>query len=71
VLVDDQFAARICDFGLVRLIHEEVSTGMTTTSAYSGTARYLAFELVESDEDQLPTEGSDVYALGCIGFEVR
>jgi serine/threonine protein kinase len=44
---------------------------MTTTSAYSGTARYLAFELVESEEEELPTTASDVYALGCIGFEVR
>lgn len=68
VLIDDTYEAKLCDFGLIRLIQEdESSTGMTTTSAHTGTARYLAYELVESD--QMPTPASDVYALGCIGLE--
>jgi hypothetical protein len=43
---------------------------MTTTTAHTGTARYLAYELIESDEEPLPTTASDVHALGCVGMEV-
>ena len=45
---------------------------MTTTTAHAGTARYLAYELVESLGlgDNLPTTASDVHALACIGMEV-
>jgi serine/threonine protein kinase len=70
VLMDDSYKAKLCDFGLVRLIQAEgSSTGMTTTSAHTETARYLAYELVESN--QMPTTTSDIYALGCLGLEVR
>lgn len=48
-----------------------MSTGMTTTSAHTGTARYLAYELLGSEEDPKPTTASDVHALGCVGMEVR
>jgi serine/threonine protein kinase len=43
---------------------------MTTTSEHTGTTRYLAPELVASDESVPPTIASDVYALGCLGLEV-
>jgi serine/threonine protein kinase len=69
IVIDEAFNAKICDFGLVRLIQENgSSTGLTTTSAHTGTVRYLAFQLVEDGE--VPTTASDVYALGCIGLEV-
>jgi serine/threonine protein kinase len=42
---------------------------MTTSSAYHGTVRYLAFEMVKDGE--LPSTASDIYALGCVGFGVR
>jgi serine/threonine protein kinase len=43
---------------------------MTTTSEHTGTTRYLAPELVASEENVDPTTESDVYALGCLGLEV-
>jgi len=43
---------------------------MTTTSEHTGTERYLAPELVISEENVKPTMASDVYALGCLGLEV-
>ncbi|CAG8702029.1 16851_t:CDS:2, partial [Acaulospora colombiana] len=49
VLVDATGRAQVCDFGLARLLSEE-SMGMTTTSAHTGTMRYLAYELVVADE---------------------
>jgi serine/threonine protein kinase len=70
VLIDDWGHPRVCDFGLSRFIHSQESSGLTTTTAYTGTARYLAHELVESEESTLPSKESDVHALGCIGFEV-
>lgn len=62
---------RICDFGLARAFLEAESTGMTTTSEYTGTPRYIAPELVNSEVSVPPTRASDMYALGCLGLEVR
>lgn len=70
VLIDNRGIARLCDFGLVRIYLEEGNTGMTTTSAYTGTERYLAYELVTAQEDAIPTTETDIYATGCIGLEV-
>ncbi|PVF91112.1 kinase-like protein, partial [Serendipita vermifera] len=44
VLVDDEGHARICDFGLVRILSDE-AVGFNTTTTHTGTARYLAYEL--------------------------
>jgi serine/threonine protein kinase len=44
---------------------------MTTTSEHAGTIRYLAPELVASDVSVPPTLASDMYALGCLGLQVR
>jgi serine/threonine protein kinase len=44
---------------------------MTTTTAHTGTERYLAPELVNGDDLEYPTPASDIYALGCLGLEVR
>jgi serine/threonine protein kinase len=44
--------------------------GMTTTSEHTGTERYLAPELVISEENVNPITASDMYALGCLGLEV-
>lgn len=69
LLIDDEGHARLCDFGLARLIASFGSTGLTTTSEFSGTVRYLSYELCTSED--LPTMASDVHALGCVGLEVR
>lgn len=68
VLIDDDGHARICDFGLVRILLED-SSGLTTTTTHTGTVRYLAHELVVSDQP-LPTVASDVHAIGCIGLDL-
>lgn len=71
VLVDDDGVAKLCDFGLLRLVRESAHTGMTTTSSHTGTIRYLSYELVSEDyEDLRLTTASDVYALACVGMEV-
>jgi hypothetical protein len=43
---------------------------MTTTTAHTGTVRYLAYELAVAGDDACPTTASDIYAVGCIGLEV-
>jgi len=71
VLIDDNFTARLCDFGLVRVIHQDgAKTGTTTATAHHGTVRYLAHELVNDPNPRPPSTASDVHALGCIGLEV-
>ncbi|PVF94258.1 kinase-like protein [Serendipita vermifera] len=69
VLVTSEGVGQICDFGLIRLLQEDVDTGMTTTTAYTGTTRYLAYELVKQMGTAVPTTATDVYALGCLGLE--
>ncbi|KIM30318.1 hypothetical protein M408DRAFT_54744, partial [Serendipita vermifera MAFF 305830] len=68
VLISGQGRAQICDFGLVSIHLKEGKSGLTTTSAHTGTARYLAYELVLLESDA-PTTASDIYATGCIGLE--
>ncbi|KAG8833190.1 hypothetical protein FRC17_011189 [Serendipita sp. 399] len=70
ILLDENGNPRICDFGLARLMLEECGSGMTTTTAHTGTERYLAYELVASNDIVMPTVESDIHALGCIGLDV-
>lgn len=70
ILIDDTGVAKICDFGLVRIILEEGESGMTTTSDHTGTDRYLSCELVTTRSATSLSAASDVYALGCIGLNV-
>ncbi|KIM21077.1 hypothetical protein M408DRAFT_81003, partial [Serendipita vermifera MAFF 305830] len=69
VLIDDRGRPTICDFGLAQIFLEAGTTGVTTTSEHTGTARYLAPELVLSDHTVPPTKESDMYAVGCLGLE--
>jgi len=68
ILIDEQWNARLCDFGISRMLTEAGTSGDTTTSAHTGTARYLSYELLENT--CIPTTASDVYALACTGLEV-
>ena len=69
-MIDDSGKAQLCDFGLVKILADG-NSGMTTTSPYGGTERYLARELLVGGEEVSPTTASDIYAVGCIGLEVR
>ncbi|KAG8820947.1 hypothetical protein FRC17_009963 [Serendipita sp. 399] len=69
VLIDNHGVAKICDFGLVAFFLGTGTSGLTTTSPYSGTERYLAPELILSENHVQITTLSDVYALGYIGLE--
>jgi serine/threonine protein kinase len=69
VLIDDDNAARICDFGLIRLLNMDERTGVTTTTGHTGTVRYLCYEMLTGDSP--PTTASVIYALACLGREVR
>jgi serine/threonine protein kinase len=60
----------VCDFGLSRIFIQEQSSGLTTTTLYGGTERYLAPELVDYDNIRLPTLETDIWALGCVGLRV-
>jgi serine/threonine protein kinase len=73
VLISDDGVGQLCDFGLVSLAETQGPTGLTTTSPYGGTARYKAPELVPSrdNRDPKPNYASDIYAFGCITYEVR
>jgi serine/threonine protein kinase len=70
VLITEEGRGVICDFGLVHLFQEEMNTGMTTTTAHTGTTRYLAYELIRNMGQAEPSTASDIYALGCLGLEV-
>ncbi|KAG8791786.1 hypothetical protein FRC16_000285 [Serendipita sp. 398] len=67
ILIDSNGTAKLCDFGLIRVV-QEGDTGMATSTPHTGTARYLSHELV-TDENATPTVASDSHALGCIGLE--
>ena len=74
MLIDDAGNARLCDFGLASLLGEESGSGLTTTTDYTGTARYTAPELIDPPTDTggyKPTPPSDIFSLGCVIYEVR
>ncbi|KAJ7447125.1 kinase-like domain-containing protein [Mycena galericulata] len=71
VLVDKQGTARICDFGISKILNR---SGFTTCTV--GTAPYMAPELLfvidGMAEDELPstTKSSDVYSFGLVALEI-
>jgi serine/threonine protein kinase len=69
VLVDDDGRAKVCDFGLTGVFSEGMSD--YTTPINSSTMRYLANELIVAEEPAIATKASDVWAVGCLGLEVR
>ena len=68
VLLDHDFHVRIADFGLTR------DSDATATTTRSMSYRFAAPELFDSDctkDDRLKhTEKTDVYAFGCLYYEV-
>ncbi|KAG8911055.1 hypothetical protein FRC01_005949, partial [Tulasnella sp. 417] len=63
VLITDQVAAVLCDFGLARFVDGQRS-GLTTTETIKGSLRYMSPELL--DGDPVHTLQSDIWAFGCL-----
>ena len=73
VLVDDNGAARLADFGLMTILVDLSTIPLSvTTISSAGTIPWMSPELL-SDQNQIgpPTCQSDCYALGMIVYEVR
>ncbi|PVG01332.1 kinase-like protein [Serendipita vermifera] len=69
ILITEDGVPQVCDFGLTRIFLQEGSSGLTTTSPHGGTERYLAPELLDTNDTCFPTLETDVYALGCVGLK--
>ena len=65
VLLDEQGAAYVVDFGLAV---EQGAEGLTATGHVVGTPAYMSPEQAKADRERVG-EASDVYALGAILFE--
>jgi serine/threonine-protein kinase len=63
ILIDEQGAARLTDFGLAK---GRAYTALTAPGQVMGTLDYLAPELIRG---QPATPSSDIYALGCVVYE--
>ncbi|KAF5317546.1 hypothetical protein D9619_013145 [Psilocybe cf. subviscida] len=78
VLIDDNFHARICDFGLSTLLLEECEGSLSAQSNYAshlgGSVRWADAYLFRSFEDDIapPLIGTwnDIYSFGSIILEV-
>ncbi|KAJ8081975.1 hypothetical protein PM082_007821 [Marasmius tenuissimus] len=67
ILITDSLRARIGDFGLSRIQADTQGLNIMTTSCPHGTGRWLAPELLAGG---LATKQSDIYAFGCVCFEI-
>jgi len=66
ILLDPERGPMLSDFGLAKLVSES-SMSMTATGSVVGTPHYIAPEVWEG---QGTTPQSDIYALGCILYEM-
>ncbi|KAJ7348096.1 kinase-like domain-containing protein [Mycena albidolilacea] len=67
VLIDDEEHARLADFGLA--IVTDATLG-TTSTARSGSVRWMAPELLNFELEFKRTKASDVYAFACLCIEI-
>jgi serine/threonine protein kinase len=68
--MNDDGSAELCDSGLLPLIQQDEFIGEKTIStSFTTTARYMAPELIQGEQSS--SFASDVYALGCVGYQVR
>ena len=65
ILLDPNKGALLCDFGISKMI--ESSEYSLTAGGLMGTPAYIAPEMWEGER---PTHASDVYALGCVFYEM-
>ncbi|KAG5649763.1 hypothetical protein H0H81_002117 [Sphagnurus paluster] len=69
MLVSPKGEARICDFGMSKVIEEVTETSASATLTASGSARWLAPELIE-DLVSSPTKEADTYSFGMAILEL-
>ncbi|MCC7293348.1 MAG: serine/threonine protein kinase [Phycisphaerales bacterium] len=71
ILVDSAGAAKILDFGLARVVDEELGFGGTITGAgkVQGTLPYMSPEQAAGRTDEIDVR-TDVYSLGVVFFEL-
>ncbi|KAG8920481.1 hypothetical protein FRC01_000732 [Tulasnella sp. 417] len=67
VLVSDNGDAKLCDFGISKLVQENTS-GFTTTASVKGTLRYSSPDMLDLDGESTPT--TDVWAFGMLILHV-
>ncbi|KZV95430.1 WD40 repeat-like protein [Exidia glandulosa HHB12029] len=67
ILIDDDGTARLCDFGLSRLLAKH-SQSITNTTSVKGTFRWMAPELLLDGGHH--TYKSDMWAVGCLLLEI-
>lgn len=75
ILINDNFRACLCDFGLTAVTYNPNSlNAITTSSEVNGSIRWIAPEIINSEEFGLPrrrpSPESDIYALGMVMLEV-
>jgi serine/threonine protein kinase len=64
---DDEDCVRIVDFGIAKLAHDEINPGLTQTGDVFGSPLYMSPE--QCLGHKLDSR-SDMYALGCVMYEV-
>ncbi|KAG9001437.1 hypothetical protein FRB90_011606 [Tulasnella sp. 427] len=67
VLVNREYKAVLCDFGLSQMVQDD-DGGLTTSKGLKGSTRYLSPELIKDDGSR--TLASDVWAWGCLLLEI-
>ena len=67
ILIDEAGNPMLTDFGIAKILDEEISINLTGTSAVIGTPEYMAPEQVRSDAVD---HRADIYALGVVFYEM-
>ncbi|KAJ8077648.1 hypothetical protein PM082_002081 [Marasmius tenuissimus] len=71
VLITPEFRACIGDFALSHVAYSHaVNLSTSSTSRGKGTTRWLAPELLNPELSTVSTEQSDMYAYGCVCYEI-
>jgi hypothetical protein len=72
ILVNRDGDPKIIDFGTARLLGEDsmIDSGITRSGEIIGTLNYMSPEQISPSEDTPPDVRSDVYALGCLLYEL-
>jgi serine/threonine protein kinase len=75
ILITPSLRACLADFGLTTFAESQIVGWSTATANATGTARWLAPELLAPEFDNNDNPGrtslaSDIYSFACVGYEV-